>query len=510
MFYWLAERAIKTPGDTALIYEGGSWSFAALNERTADLAARLAAAGVRPGDHVAVLMPNRPEYVFLIFALARMGAVLVPLNTRLTVEELRWQMEQADCSMLICAAETEVKAAGLKDALWKTVSVDAPSEAGILSLDESGVENTDEIQQGRVLRPGEVQAIIYTSGTTGKPKGAMITFANQFHSAAASAQRLGVETAARWLLCMPLYHVGGLSIVLRACLYGTTVVLHNGFDAQAVSEALDRDAITTVSLVPTMLHRLLEARGEEPFPGSLHCVLLGGAAAPRSLIDESIARGVPIALTYGLTEACSQVATATPDEVRAKPGTVGKALMNIALRIVNPDGSLTARREIGEIAVAGMTVMKGYYNEPNATQDVVHGNWLHTGDLGYLDEDGDLWVVQRRTDLIVSGGENVYPSEVEAVLEAHPGVVETCVVGIEDAEWSQRVAALIVPRNGGVSEEDVISYCRERIASYKLPRVIVFGDALPRTASGKVQRDRVAQIILDSVAQRTPARGGKD
>jgi O-succinylbenzoic acid--CoA ligase len=477
---WLAERAIKTPHHTALIYEDQSWDFATLNKQVAVMAACLSAAGAGPGDHVAVLMPNSPDYVALIFALTRIGCLIVPLNTRLTKQELRWQIEQADCSMLIGTA--------LEGLALPVFSI------GALNALEVAPQDIEQWRAGRGTSPEAMQAIIYTSGTTGRPKGTVITYANHRHSAEGSAERLGLEAAARWLLCMPLYHVGGLSIVLRCCLYGTTVVLHDNFDVAEVNRAIDHDQITMISLVPTMLHRLIDHRGKRPFPPALKCVLLGGAAASPKLIKECLERDIPIALTYGLTEACSQVATATPDQVRAKPGTVGKPITGTSIKIVDESGASLLHDEIGEIAVAGGTLMQGYYAQPDATDAVLHGGWLHTGDLGYLDEEGDLWVVQRRADLIVSGGENVYPAEVEAALETHPLVKEACVVGIEDAEWGQRVAALVVTASQ-VDGETLIAHCREQIAGYKCPRIIHFVASLPKTASGKVLRGEAAQSI---------------
>jgi o-succinylbenzoate---CoA ligase len=500
MLAWLAQRAVENAESIALIYKAQKWTYAELNQEASEMAARLAAMGVKRGDHVAVLMPNRPEYVMLIYAVARLGAVLVPLNTRLTAQELRYQLEQSDAGLMVCSSETETKAVELLDAMWRTVSVDESGDVRTTSL-RTLEPASAESYQGVPLMPGQVQAIVFTSGTTGQPKGAMITFANHFHSALGTLYRLEPAAMHRWLLCMPLYHVGGLSIVLRCCLFGTTVVLHDGFNVAAVSEAIDRDTITIVSLVPTMLHRLIEHRGDRALPETLRCVLLGGAAAGKRLIDQCIERNIPIALTYGLTEACSQVATASPVEVRRKPGTVGKPLTNVAVRIVDAEGHVMPRGEIGEITVAGMTLMRCYYNQPDATDQVLKGNWLHTGDLGYIDKDDDLWIVQRRSDLIVSGGENVYPAEVEAVLEAHPGVKSACVVGIDDAEWGHRVAALIVPMHGTLSEDDILAHCRAQLAGYKVPRVIQFCDALPCTASGKVQRREAARLVKEMTVQ---------
>jgi O-succinylbenzoic acid--CoA ligase len=248
-----------------------------------------------------------------------------------------------------------------------------------------------------------------------------------------------------------------------------------------------------------MLQRLLDLRGDAPFPESVQCVLLGGAAASAQLIERCLAGNIPIALTYGLTEACSQVATATPRETRVKPGSVGKPLSGTKIQIVNEAGDALPPGEIGMILVSGNTVMQGYYGQSESTREVLDEDWLRTGDLGYEDADGDLWIVQRRTDLIVSGGENVYPAEIEAVLTAHPAITAACVVGVDDPEWGQRVTALIEARDAEVTEAEVLAYCRERLAGYKLPRAIVFTDALPCTASGKVQRSKAAEIVQNNL-----------
>ena len=248
---------------------------------------------------------------------------------------------------------------------------------------------------------------------------------------------------------------------------------------------------TQMSLVPTQLYRMLEA-GFSP-PPSLRLILLGGAAATPELVARCIENNLPIALTYGLTECASQVATTTPDQVRAKPGSVGKPLNGTTVRIVDEQGHDVPAGEYGEVVVRGRTVMKGYLGQPPTNSE------FHTGDIGYLDADGDLWIVQRRSDLIVSGGENVYPSEVEVVLRRHPAVEDACVVGLPDSEWGQRVAAMVALRKGQtLSEAALIAFSRERMAGYKQPRKIVFVDELPQTASGKVQRAKVRELLARS------------
>ena len=522
---WLSYRTQISPNQPALIWQDQTWTYAALNEAVSTMVAQLVIARVKKGTHVAVLMPNRPEYVFAIHALARLGAILIPLNTRLTEDELRWQADHADCTVVICSQETERQALPLfpRQTIPGTVpsaaddttapstkgyfyerrvllSVDKPTKPAVKALQISASQASDLPQHP--FRLNALQSIVFTSGTTGYPKGAMLTYANQFWSATASSYRLGILPNDRWLLCIPLYHVGGMSIVFRCCLYGTAVMLIEKFDPDKVNAALDTGHVTLASFVPTMLRRLIETRSnretssDRRLPASVRTILLGGATAPLDLLERVHAAGWPVVLTYGMTEACSQVATATPDETHRKPGSVGKPLMFIEVQIVN-DGSRIANQTypIGEIIVRGPTVMQSYYRDQEAAYEALHDGWLHTGDLGYLDEEGDLWIVDRRTDLIVTGGENVYPSEVERVLLSHPGVQEACVVGVPDPEWGQRIVAALVGVDPDLTAETLIGYCRKHLAGYKIPREVQFVQVLPQTASGKFKRDEVRSLL---------------
>jgi o-succinylbenzoate---CoA ligase len=316
--------------------------------------------------------------------------------------------------------------------------------------------------------------VIYTSGTTGRPKGAILTYGNHWWSAIASALNLGLVPSDSWLACLPLFHVGGLSILLRSVIYGITAVVHSRFDAAAVNHAIDHDGVSTVSVVSRMLERMLSERGDRPFPSTLRCVLLGGGPAPLPLLERALVAGAPVVQTYGLTETASQVATLSPEDAVRKVGSAGKPLMGTQVQI-GPDG---------EIWVRGPTVSPGYLHEPPRADA-----WLRTGDLGYLDDEGYLSVLDRRDDLIVSGGENVYPAEVEAALLAHPAVEEAGVYGVPDAEWGARVAAAVVLRSGWVlSADEVSAFCGERLAGYKVPREVEFRAALPRNAAGKLVR----------------------
>ena len=488
---WLAARAQVSPQRTAIIEGEQQITYQALDALAAHFAGRLAAAGVQPGDRLGVLLPNSTVHAALIHASARLGAVLVPLNTRLTADEIGWQLEKTAPRALIyddAAAQTAAQLA-------------APGRVLLAARDLAAAGGQKQEAGYSRWATGEIRldapfAIIFTSGTTGRPKGAVLTFRNVFYSAMASAYRLGVLPDDRWLCVLPLYHVGGLSILIRSALYGTAVELHNGFDVDAVNHALRTHPITLISLVPTMLHRLLEAGGGPQWRDTLRLVLLGGAAAPPDLIARCTAANIPVAATYGLSEAASQVATALPDAVRRKPGSVGKPLLFTAVRVVDEAGNPVPPGTVGEIVVSGPTVMPGYYGDDAATAQVLRGGALRTGDLGYLDEDGDLWPVQRRSDLIVSGGENVYPAEVEDVLRAHPAVKAICVVGLDHPEWGQQVAAAVVLHEGAALDaETLIAFGRQHMAGYKLPRRVRFVDALPQTASGKVRRDKVGELF---------------
>jgi O-succinylbenzoic acid--CoA ligase len=361
-------------------------------------------------------------------------------------------------------------------------------------LSESSGPETSFTERGWALE--SVQAILFTSGTTGQPKGAQLTFGNHLWSATASAFRLGVDPGDRWLVTLPLFHAGGLAVIFRSVLYGTTLVLQNGFHPLAVLHAIHSQRLSTISLVPTMLQRLMDQPGGAETLSGLRYILLGGAATSRPLLERALQAGLNLALTYGMTETASQFATATPAETRRKPGCVGKPLALCQARILDDSGAALPAGQIGQIAVSGPNLMAGYYS----TDSHPLLGEFQTGDLGYLDEDGDLWVIQRRHDLILSGGENVYPAEVESVLLSHPQIDSACVVGLEHPEWGQQVAAAGALRPGQqLNAQDLIDYCRHHLAGYKVPRQVIFLDRLPQTETGKLLRPEIIAIFQEQV-----------
>jgi O-succinylbenzoic acid--CoA ligase len=470
---WLWQRARRTPRALALRHDDRGFSFAELAVRCEATARRLRSRGVEPGDRVALLCAGSIRFVELLHAVQRLQATLVPLNVRLTAAEVAELLEDCQPRLLVF------------DAASSGFALDARA-ATLCAIDADSLQDGPDRGSLPSLRvdPDSIHTIVYTSGTTGKPKGAMLSHANHFASAAASRANLGARHGDRWLDALPLHHVGGLSILLRSVVDGSGVVLHGGFDADRVDRSLREDGITLTSMVATMLRRVVQRAADRPYPSSLRAVLVGGGPVPAALLEQSDALGLPALATYGLTETASQVATWAVGSDGAGRAGAGRAIGDARFRIADPD-----EKGHGEILVSGPTVMAGYFRRPADSERALRDGWLHTGDIGHLNESGCLHVHDRRSDLIVSGGENVYPAEVEAVLLSHPDVSEAAVYPLADLDWGQRVSAAVVLHPGrSLRDDELRAWCATRLARFKLPRNIRFVTSLPRTASGKVKR----------------------
>jgi o-succinylbenzoate---CoA ligase len=432
---WLAQRAQSCPERPALVTQASSVTYAELEAEATWVARRLAAYGVRRGATAALTMHPRREEVVLLHALTKLGAIALPLSPQLT---------DAEREALLA---TERPAVDLNDAAELT-----QTEADLPLLGEHDLD--------------ELHCRILTSGSSGAPRPVGLTYGNFLFSAVGSAFNIGVDPDDRWLCCLPLSHVAGLSIVLRSVIYGTTVVLLDGFDAEQVATTLSSGGITVLSLVPTMLIRLLEAGADLSQP---RAILVGGGPVPEDAVEEALDRGGTVVQTYGLTETCSQVTTLAPADARRKLGSAGRSLLTTHVRI-----------EGGEILVQGPTVAPG-------TADA--DGWLHTGDIGRIDEEGFLYVEDRIDDLIITGGENVVPAEVESVLRGYAGVADAAVIGRADPEWQQAVTAIVVPVAGNdLDLRDLRAHCAARLASYKVPKHFELTSELPRTPTGKLVR----------------------
>ena len=517
----LAARAATSPNALAVIDTGdGSdtapdgdtgavrLSYADLDAVVDDLARRLSTLGVEPGTRVATLLDTGLPFVAVVHALDRLGAVLVPLHVRLTARELGEQCARVDVETLLSAGRRAEQASAVAGELDTDITIGFVGDDGLDSADPQPSDGSELAGDGSheptevwshepadalpaVSRsPTDCRLVLFTSGTTGRPKAVPLTTGNLIASAVASAFRLGVDPDDRWLCALPMYHMGGLAPVLRSTLYGTCVVLQSTFDAAQTPAVARAHEVTGLSLVPTMLGRILDTGTE--LPDSLRFLLLGGGPADHSLIERADREAIPVYPTYGMTETASQIATASPAEARSHEGTVGRPLFGTDVTIVDEDDRPVEAETIGEIVVSGPTVTPGYLND-DVTARAFGPHGLSTGDLGYRDEGGRLWITGRRSDRIVTGGENVDPAEVREVLCAHSAVDDAAVVGLPDEEWGERVAALVVPGDEPADElrESILTHCRDRLAGYKRPRTVGFAATLPRTSSGTVDRERV-------------------
>ncbi len=432
---WLPRAAALRPEHPALIADGETMTYADLHQRALAAAAWLEAKGIEEGDRVALALAPGRALVVALHATLLTGAAAIPIDPRLGPQE---RAQRTSTASLV--VDEPIADDGARDAVPKSVD------------------------------PHATATVLHTSGTTADPKPVALTTGNWTANALGSALALGLDPGDRWLCSLPLSHVGGLSILIRSAIYGTTVVLHERFEAQKVRQTIEEAQITLISLVPTTLERLLDAGLDRPH--SLRVALIGGGPLNPALAARAKAAGIPVAQTYGMTEACSQVTTSAAGEAE----TAGRPLLGTEVRIAQD----------GEILVKGPTVA------PNAQ---AADGWLHTGDLGTLDQRGRLTVTGRKADTIVSGGENVAPAEVEAVLLAHPAVADAAVHGRRDPEWGEAVVATVVLCDGGRADEaDLRAHVAGSLAAFKVPKRIAFADSLPRTASGKLLRRELGEL----------------
>lgn len=489
---WLSQRAAINPNGSALIHEDKAISFGELLTRARSLASELASSSIAPGQRIGLLMDNGPLFVECLHALMQIGAVCVPLNPRLRPKDLEEQLSDAGASSLLADAGQLDTVAQMEDG--RVAGLERSRDLRIKRLCREDACTIEE-REGETPTSNDVlHTIIFTSGTTGRSKGVELTYGNHWWNAMGSMMNLGSLESDVWLCCLGPYHVGGLSILLRSVLYGVPAMLHSRFDPEAVNQALDSGGVTMVSLVSTMLHRMLEQRGYRPYPSRLRCILLGGGPIPTTLIEACLDAGIPIAPTYGLTETASQAATLKPGEVGARCRGAGRPLFGVEMRI-DPDEPGSDPFPPGEILVRGPSVFRGYCN---ASAERSESGWFRTGDVGMIDDEGYLSVLDRASDRIVTGGENVYPSEIESVLDEHPAILEACVFGVADVEWGERVEAAVIPRTERLEAEDVLAYCRDRLSGFKCPKRIHLVDSLPRGASGKLLRKELRRQVMET------------
>jgi long-chain acyl-CoA synthetase len=488
------------PDHTALRGAQRDWSYAQLRDAALAYAEALRTQGIGPGDRVLLIAPTVPEFVIAYLGIQALGAVVVPVNTMSTPAELEYFIGDAGCSLVVAWHELGPAAA------------EAAAAQGIphWSLDESAQVVGDDILQAVCNRASDdVAVLVFTSGTTGRPKGAELTVGNLLSAGDISARLCAITPDDRVGTGLPLFHVFGQAAVLMSALTGgATLSLLGRFTPKAMLDMLRRDRLTIMCGVPTMWNAMLHDAGDatpEDFV-QLRLAVSGGASLPaevaRAFQDKF---GCTLLEGYGLTET---TAVATFSGAAAPPGTVGQAVFDTQIEIREISGEPVEPNTAGEVYVKGPTVMRGYHNRPDATSEVLSADgWLRTGDIGELDAAGNLRIVDRAKELIIRGGYNVYPSEVEAALYEHPDIVEAAVVGIPHPHYGEEVAAVVVVRPGSPQDGPAITaWSRERLSAYKIPRIVQFVDELPKGSTGKIlkreiDREPLAKIASDQAAK---------
>jgi len=476
MPHWLSKQAELNPYKIAIETNAKSLTFLELKNESQVFAKKLASFGVKQHARVAVLSANHLDMVIAIHALSYLNAVVVLLNTRLSKQELHYQLEQSEATFLILTEglKDEKNLAFQKQKTFQDVRNQHEVDASLSTHIDLNVPFT----------------MMFTSGTTGLPKGVIHTYGNHWWSAIGSVLNLGLTEKDKWLLMLPMFHVGGLSILIRSVIYGMSVYLLEKYDAQFVYRAIVQKRITILSVVTLMLRELLEEMGKEELPSYVRCLLLGGGSVPDDLLQQVREKNIPLFQSYGLTETSSQIVTLSKEDALEKLGSAGKPLFPAEIKIANQN-----HEGVGEIWVKGPMVMDGYIKDETANKLAFENGWFKTGDIGYLDSEGFLYVVDRRSDLIISGGENIYPSEVENKILQLEYVHEAAVVGKKDDDWGQVPVAFVVRESDQLSEKTIQDYLKDVLATYKIPKKIIFRESLPKNASNKIMRHQLKKQL---------------
>lgn len=488
----LEHHALRTPDKPIAVFGGDTVTYRQMQDQAAALATGLQARGVQAGDVVGLLAYNSIDFLETIFAANHLGAVAMPINWRLAAAEVAFILEHSQAKVLVCDAELlEVgnDATGRLDGAIGRVSISTEAHGGWERL--ADVRAASEPVARVPAGADDLHRLMYTSGTTGRPKGVMLTHANLAWKNFAHVTELGVTGDDVGLACGPLYHVGALDLITTTMIaVGATTVIHRVFDAAAVVDEIERSRVTCMWTAPAMVRAILEVLGiEERDLSSVRLIIAGGEKMPIPFI-ERLRRTFPSAWfadAYGLTETVSGDTFLDRDSTVSKLGSVGRACPYLEIEIWDDQGAPVPAGEPGEVVLRGPKVFKGYWRDPDATATAFAGGWFHTGDVGVLDEDGFLYIVDRLKDMIVSGGENIAGSEVERVLYEHPSVVEAAVVARPDDRWGEvPVAFVVLAPEATVAPDELIDHCREQLAKFKVPKAVTVIDALPRNPSGKV------------------------
>lgn len=506
---WLFKRSLISPAKPAIVFEDQVLTYAEMNRRVNRLSQALFKMGLELGDRVGVLSRNCPEFLEAYFACAKTGLIFVPLNFRLAPPEIAYEINDSDLRCLFFHLELESQVHKTAPLLsiknLKLVGWGRPLNSETIHY-ETFLENESEeeppVAEGTVAWDTP-QMIMYTSGTTGTPKGALLSHQKTLFNTLNAQIYFDLCSNDTMLVVLPLFHSGGLNIMTVPTLYaGGKVILQSRFDPEEFLKVIAARRVTQAMVVPTMINTLLkETRPEKHDLSSLRSILVGGEPISAGLMLQARDRGLPVRQIFGQTE--SSIQLWVPEEkAREKAGAVGVPVFYGEVRVVDEKGRPVSSGETGEICVKGPIQMLAYWNLPEETEQTIRDGWLYTGDLGRIDEDGYVYVVDRMGDMYISGGENVYPAEVEKALLNHPKVFEAAIIGVPDAKWGQAGRAFIKLKKGKtITLEEVVAFLKENVAAYKIPKSLEIVDDLPKTASGKIKKSLLAKRLLKQQAK---------
>jgi fatty-acyl-CoA synthase len=501
----LIRSARRFPNKIAIIDNEVRMTYQILQNRVSNLAGWFQSKGIKKGEKVSLLLYNSIEYTECFFALAKIGAVAVPINFRLQKLEFEYILANSDAKMLVAHHDFTSVIEQIRSnlpLLEDVVIVDEREEKphSYYAYDYHTIFDNAFNPQLEELTDDDDFIIVYTSGTTGKPKGAVLSHKNVFMNAVNMVLECGLTKDEVQIITTPLFHIGGISALTMIMLVGGTSILHKKFDPEYILQTFDTEKVTYAFMVPSMWNMLLEVPNFIEYNvNSLRIICTAAASTPLELKKKLMKKfpNVGVFDTFGHTELSASTATLKASDSLLKTGSVGLPYSNVEVRVVDENMIDVQPGEVGEIIYRGPTTMKEYYKNPVATKEALRGGWLHSGDLVMVDQDGYLTVVDRKKDMIISGGENIYPKEIEEVLYTHPDILEVAVVGVPDEKWGETVKAFVVTRNGkSLTEQEVVDFCTERIARYKKPHYVEFINELPKNASGKILKTKLRDYNL--------------
>jgi fatty-acyl-CoA synthase len=503
---WIERQADFVPERCAIRFAGKDFSYAEITQRVKQLADVMASRlDVGHGDRVAYLGFNSPDIIVLLFACARLGAVLLPLNWRLAQPEHVYMLKRSDpCALFVQPEFIEHVEETRPDIGSVSLIAYGKTRDGWLSYDALISQGSTTYRPDIDPQSDDPVLLCYTSGTTGKPKGALLSNDALTWNAVNATHMHDLTSEDVVLTILPMFHVGGLNIQTLPALHaGATVVIHERFETETFFGALEQDGITLTLLVPTIMHALInDPRWQTADLSRLRMISIGSTIVPEQMVREVGARGVPLVQVYGSTETAPIAAYMPVRDTSARPASTGKAAIHCDIRLVDEEDHDVPLGEKGEILVRGPNVMTEYWNDPEATRAAFTDGWFHTEDIAHYDSGGFLYVDGRTKDMIISGGENVYPALIENVLSECASVKEVAVVGRPDDYWGEIVVAVVVANPAEQDAEEVLSFCEGRIAHFETPREVIFVDRLPRNAMGKIEKEAVREIVLQTAAEK--------